>query len=77
MRSANKIHVVLLQEAGHNIGTKGEGDTSVVLTPASDIFVGIGPQEIAKQAAIRNLPFSLALVRASRPPTTILCDRKT
>ena len=55
MGSADEVHVMLLQEAGHDIGPKGEGHTTVVFAPARDVFIGIGPEEIAQETAIGNL----------------------
>ena len=49
MSSADQIHVVFLQEPRDNIGTKREGNTTVVLTPAGDILVGIRPEQVAKK----------------------------
>jgi hypothetical protein len=34
--------------------TKGEGDTAVVLSPASDILIGITPQKIAQKTLQRE-----------------------
>ena len=55
MGTADEVHVVFLQETGDNIGTEREGDTAVVLGPASDILVRVGPQKIAEEAAIGDL----------------------
>ena len=55
MCAADEVHVVLLQETRDDIRSKGEGDTTVVFAPASNILVGIGPQEIAKETAVGNL----------------------
>ena len=41
--ATDEIHVMLLEEAGHDVGAKGERDTSVVLTPTRDVLVRIGP----------------------------------
>jgi hypothetical protein len=46
---------VLLQETRNDIGTERERYTSVVLAPAGDIFVGIGPEKIAEETAVRDL----------------------
>jgi hypothetical protein len=62
MGSANQIHVVLLKEALDNIGPKGEGHASVVLAPASDVFVRIRPEEIAEETAIGNLCQSVSVI---------------
>lgn len=55
MRTADQVHVVFLQEARHNVRAECEGHTPVVLAPACDVFVGVGPEQIAEQAAIRDL----------------------
>lgn len=55
MRAADQIHVVFLKEPRDNVWTEGEGDTSVVFAPPSDVLVRIRPQEIAEQAAIGDL----------------------
>jgi len=55
MRSADEIHVMLLKESRDDIWTESEGNTTIVFTPSSDVLIGIGPQQIAKQAAVRNL----------------------
>ena len=53
--TADQIHVVLLEEARDNIRAEGEGDAAIVLRPAGDILVRIGPEQVAQQAAVRNL----------------------
>jgi hypothetical protein len=55
MGSADKIHVVLLEEARYDIWAECERDTSVVFAPARDILVRVGPEEIAEETAVRNL----------------------
>jgi hypothetical protein len=47
MRTTDEVHVVFLQEARNHVRTEGETDTSIILTPASDVLVGVRPQEIA------------------------------
>ena len=68
MSAADQIHVVLLQEAGDDVRAEGEGHAAVVLAPAGDVFVRVGPQQIAQQAAVRDLQsistLSLSLCRA-------------
>jgi hypothetical protein len=61
MGTADEVHVVLLQEARHNVWAKGKADTSVVLAPPSDVLVGVGPQQIAEETAVRDL-YSSVLV---------------
>lgn len=60
MSAADEVHVVFLQETRYDIGAEGKGDTAIVFTPSSDVFVGIGPQEIAEKTAIGNLGESAA-----------------
>ena len=55
MGTTDKIHVVFLEEAGDDVRAEGEGDTAIVLAPACDVLVGVGPEEIAKQTAVGNL----------------------
>ena len=55
MCTTDQIHIVFLQEARHDIWTEGEGDTTIVLTPAGDILVGIRPQQIAEQTTVWDL----------------------
>ena len=59
MGAADEIHVVLLQEAGDNIGPECEGDTAVVLRPAGDVLIRVRPEQIAQQSTIRNLSTSV------------------
>ncbi|KAF3850650.1 hypothetical protein F7725_012422 [Dissostichus mawsoni] len=33
----------------------GEGDAPVVLPPAQDIFIGVGPQQVAQQTLVRHV----------------------
>lgn len=55
MGSADQVHVVLLEETRHDVGTKCKGDTTIVLAPAGDVLVGIRPEEIAEETAVGNL----------------------
>jgi hypothetical protein len=55
MGAANEIHVMLLKESRYDVRTEREGYTAIVFAPAGDVLVGIGPQQIAKQTAIRDL----------------------
>jgi hypothetical protein len=60
--TADEIHVVLLQETRHDVGTEGKANTSVVLAPPSDVLVGVGPQQIAEETAVGNLDSSVLVV---------------
>jgi hypothetical protein len=55
MCSADEVHVVLLQEAGNNVWTESERDPTIVFTPASDVLVWVGPQQIAEETTVRDL----------------------
>jgi hypothetical protein len=55
MGSADQIHVMLLQETGDDVWSKGEGNTAIIFTPTSNVLVGIRPQQVTEQAAVRNL----------------------
>ena len=56
MSAADKIHVMLLEEARHDIGSKCEGHSAIVFAPAGDVFVWVGPQQVTQQTAVGNLP---------------------
>jgi len=49
---ANQIEVLLLQEAGNDVRAEDEGDATVVLCPASNVFVRISPEKITDHAII-------------------------
>ena len=55
MSSANQVQIVLLQELRDNIGTKSIGDTTIIFTPAHDLLVGIGPEEITEQTRVGDV----------------------
>lgn len=41
MRATDEVHVVLLEEAGDDVGTKGEGDATIVFRPSRDVLVRV------------------------------------
>lgn len=55
MRSADEVHVVFLQESRDDIGAEGERNTTIVFAPASDVLVGVGPEQVAQETAVRDL----------------------
>ena len=65
VRTADQIHVVLLQKAGHDIRPECERDTAIVFAPPSDVLVWVRPQQVAQQTAVRNLP-NVSLTNTSR-----------
>lgn len=50
MRPTDQVQVVTVEELADHIGTKGEGDSSIILPPALHVFVWIRPQQVAQQA---------------------------
>ena len=44
-----------MQKLSDDVFPKGERDSSVVLTPAIDLLIGVGPKEITQQTGIRNI----------------------
>jgi hypothetical protein len=55
VRTANEVHVVLLQKTGYDVWAKREGDTSIIFAPSSDVLVRVGPKQVAQQTAVGNL----------------------
>ena len=58
MRTTDEVHVVFLQEARNYVRPKCEANTSIVLAPARDVFVRVGPQQIAEKTAVGDLYMS-------------------
>lgn len=59
MGSAYEIQVVLLAKYLNEVRTKGERNSSLVLSPALGVFVGIWPQKVAEQSCLTDyLPVS-------------------
>ena len=86
MRSADQIHIMFLKESRDNVRSEREGDTAIILAPASDIFVWVRPQKITEQAAVRNLeqsvyaPATLGLKKTAQPrnqPTYVSWSHNT
>lgn len=50
MGSADQVQVVAVEELADYVGSEGEGDAAVVLSPALDVFVGVRPQQITQEA---------------------------
>ena len=55
MSSADKIDVMLLSECRNDFLAKSERDTTIVLTPALNVLVGIRPEEITQEAGVGNV----------------------
>ena len=50
MSPAYKVKVMTIQEFAHYISTECERNSTIVLTPALDVFVRIRPQQITQQS---------------------------
>lgn len=61
MSATDEVHVVLLQEARYYVWAESEGHAAIVLAPARDVLVRIGPQQVAQQTAVRNLSKQVSL----------------
>jgi len=48
MGTADEVQVVPVEELCGDIRPEGEGHTSVVVSPALDVFVRVGPQQVAQ-----------------------------
>lgn len=50
--TADEIKVVFPEELFYDIGTEGEGDTTIVLSPSYETLLGIGPQQVANETGV-------------------------
>lgn len=55
VRSADQVEVVPLEELCNDVLAEGERNTAVVLAPSLDVLIGVGPEQIAKQAVIGDV----------------------
>jgi hypothetical protein len=55
MSSADQIQIVLVQEFGDHFRSEGKGHATVVLAPAGDVFVGVGPEQVAQQTLVGHV----------------------
>lgn len=53
--SADQIQIMSSQKLRHNIFTEGKRYSAVIFTPSDNIFVRIGPQQIAKKTSVRDI----------------------
>ncbi|KAJ8523567.1 hypothetical protein ON010_g17552 [Phytophthora cinnamomi] len=49
------VEVVALEELAHDVGAEREGHAAVVLSPAHNVLVGVGPQQVAEQARVGHV----------------------
>ena len=59
MRATDEIHVMFLQETRDDVGPEREGHAAIIFAPASDVFVRVGPQQVAEKSAVRDLERSV------------------
>lgn len=59
---------MLLEEPRHDVRTKCEGYTPIVLAPASNVLIGIGPEQVAKKTAVGNLSSLAGEAQGFREP---------
>jgi hypothetical protein len=55
MGAADEVEVVSAQELSHHVLAEGERHAAVVLAPAHDVLVGVGPQQVAQQAGVGDV----------------------
>jgi hypothetical protein len=55
MSSANQIYVMSFGESRYNFLTKGEADSSIVLSPSLDFFVGVRPEKITEETCVWDI----------------------
>mmetsp|Transcript_76523 Transcript_76523/g.211814 ORF Transcript_76523/g.211814 Transcript_76523/m.211814 type:complete len:264 (-) Transcript_76523:157-948(-) len=55
VRAADEVQVVALEEGSNHVRTKGERHAAVVLAPAHDVLVRVGPQQVAQQARVGHV----------------------
>jgi len=55
MRSGDEVHVVSVEEFCDDVGAESKRDASVVFAPTLDVFVGIGPKQVAQESGVRNV----------------------
>jgi len=53
--SADKVQAMLSEEPLHNIRTKREGYTPIILAPATDLLLRVRPQEVAEEACVWHI----------------------
>jgi len=55
VRAADEIEVVTPQELRHDVLAKRKAHAAVVLPPADDVLVGVGPQQVAQEPRVGNI----------------------
>lgn len=73
MCTTDQIHVVLGEEPRNDIRAEGEGYATVIFTPAGDVLVWIGPQQVTEQPTVGDL-LKLAQRLRSRDGLEHICS---
>ena len=55
MGTADEINIVLFVESTDDLLPESEGNTTIVFTPALNILVGVGPEEIAEETSVGDI----------------------
>jgi hypothetical protein len=55
VRATDQVQIVPLQELGNNVGAEREADSTVVVTPSRNVFIGVAPQQVAQQARVGHV----------------------
>lgn len=50
MCPANKVEIMSVQEFTDDISAKREADSTVILTPAVHVLVGVWPEEVTEES---------------------------
>lgn len=52
---ADEVELVLLEEDLDDFGAEDVGHSSLVFCPALDVFLGVGPEEVAEEAGVGDV----------------------
>ena len=55
VRAANEVEVVAPQKLRHHVLAKRKAHAAVILPPADDVLVGVGPQQVAQKPRVGNI----------------------
>mmetsp|Transcript_27350 Transcript_27350/g.84771 ORF Transcript_27350/g.84771 Transcript_27350/m.84771 type:complete len:254 (+) Transcript_27350:1025-1786(+) len=55
VRAADEVEVVFPEELLNDVSAEGEADAAVVLAPADEALLGVGPQQVADEAGVGDV----------------------
>lgn len=58
MSTADKVEIMLFEEASDNVAAKGERDTTLVLSPSINILIRVRPEKIAEETSIWDISWT-------------------